>query len=229
MALPDDVNSDGYEQQMQTYHLGHFLLTSLLMPVLKRAATQARVVNHSSGLRKHPATPLNAKNLKKGTAGSFGGDSSAARYERYHQSKLANVLFTEKLQDRLDAGGVVDVIATVAHPGATASSLQINTAASGLGWLHNTASTYTMRLVAQSVEDGTMPLLQCVCGVGVAARAFYGAGTKGVLGYLMGDRMTGPPKLVTAEPLCTDEDSNALLWELSEKAWAPHRVCRQLC
>ena len=217
MALPDNVTADGYEQQMQTNHLSHFLLTSLLMPALERAAGQSRVVNHSSGARKLPATPLAAKNLKKGTAGSFGGNSSTARYERYHQTKLANVVFTEVLQDRLDASKA-DVIVTVAHPGATASSLQTNTSASGAGWLHDTFLTYMMRFVAQSAEDGTMPLLQCVCSEGVKARAFYGAGNKGVVGQVMGDGVTGPPQLVATEPLCTNTDSKKMLWELSEQA-----------
>ena len=97
--MPDKVTSDGYEQQMQTNHLSHFLLTSLLMPSLEAAAAakgSARVVNHSSGARK--GAPLAAKYLEKTTDGTLGGDGVGARTERYHQSKLANCLFTETLQ-----------------------------------------------------------------------------------------------------------------------------------
>ena len=86
---------------MQTNHLSHFLLTSLLMPSLEKAAAlrgQARVVNHSSTARKLPATPLADTYLKKGD--SFGGDSFGARNNRYQQSKLANVVFTLALQVR---------------------------------------------------------------------------------------------------------------------------------
>ena len=103
MAMPDKVTRDGYEQQMQTNHLSHFLLTSQLMPALEKAAAahgEARVVSQSSGARKSPNTPLEAKYLEKGEAGSFGGDATNARYERYHQTKLANMVFTEALQVR---------------------------------------------------------------------------------------------------------------------------------
>lgn len=101
MAMPDKVTGDGYEQQMQTNHLSHFLLSSLLLPTLEQAADargQARIVNHSSGARKGPPTPLQAKYLEKGAAGTFGGDAMNARYQRYHQTKLANMLFTDALQ-----------------------------------------------------------------------------------------------------------------------------------
>ena len=87
--MRDTRTGDGFDQQMQTNHLSHFLLTSLLMPSLERAAGargQARVVNHSSGARSHPKTPLTAKYLDKCDAGTLGGDGIGPRYERYHQS-----------------------------------------------------------------------------------------------------------------------------------------------
>ena len=101
--MPDKATVDGYEQQMQTNHLSHFLLSSLLMPSLERAAAQcgeARIVNHTSPSRKTPGTPLKAANFAKGS--SWGGDSVYTRYERYHQTKLANVVYTEALQVRAD-------------------------------------------------------------------------------------------------------------------------------
>jgi NAD(P)-dependent dehydrogenase (short-subunit alcohol dehydrogenase family) len=97
--LPNKPTKDGYEQQMQTNHLSHFLLTSLLMPCLERAASAkgiARVVNHSSIARKRPGTPLAAKYLEK--HGDFGGESASDASERYHQTKLANLAFTVGLQ-----------------------------------------------------------------------------------------------------------------------------------
>ena len=99
MAQHDAPTGDGYEQQMQTNHLSHFLLTSLLMPCLETAAAKrgnARVVTHSSAAYKGPKTALKEMYLRKGAA--FGGDGMPARFERYHQSKLANVLFTLQLQ-----------------------------------------------------------------------------------------------------------------------------------
>ena len=109
--MPDKVTADGYEQQMQTNHLSHFLLTSRLMPALEAAAAargEARVVNHTSGVRKVGDKALQRKYLEKGLealSGAFGGDGSAARVERYQQSKLANAIFTAALQVRMPAAG----------------------------------------------------------------------------------------------------------------------------
>lgn len=53
MALPDEATKDGYDVQMQTNHLSHFLLSKELYPLLEKAAEargEARIVNHSSGV-----------------------------------------------------------------------------------------------------------------------------------------------------------------------------------
>ena len=104
MALPDMATSDGYDIQMQTNHLSHFLLTRELMPLLERAAEadgEARVVNHSSGARLSPSKELQNKFLEK-NGGNLGGDGSKVqnlmfmgpRWLRYNQTKLANAAFT---------------------------------------------------------------------------------------------------------------------------------------
>ena len=54
MAMPDTRTPDGFDVQMQTNHLSHFLLTKLAMPSLDAAAAsrgEARIVQHSSGAR----------------------------------------------------------------------------------------------------------------------------------------------------------------------------------
>ena len=55
MAMPDQATGDGFDTQMQTNHLSHFLLTRELFPLLEKGADkhgEARVVNHSSMARK---------------------------------------------------------------------------------------------------------------------------------------------------------------------------------
>ena len=80
---------------MQTNHLSHFLLTKELFPLLEKAAKargEARIVNHSSGARKFPSSPLQAKYLGK-NGGNLGGNGNSmlfggARWQRYHQVPL---------------------------------------------------------------------------------------------------------------------------------------------
>ena len=55
MGVKDEATKDGYDVQMQTNHLSHFLLTSEVWPLLQKAAElrgEARVVQHSSGARR---------------------------------------------------------------------------------------------------------------------------------------------------------------------------------
>ena len=61
-ALKDKATIDGFDVQMQTNHLSHFLLTKLCMPLLDKASqlrNEARIVNHSSIAR------TQAKKLKE--------------------------------------------------------------------------------------------------------------------------------------------------------------------
>merc|ERR1712168_1656128 len=48
MVCPEMRTEDGLEMQIGTNHFGHFLLTNLLLPLLKKAAPGARIVNVSS-------------------------------------------------------------------------------------------------------------------------------------------------------------------------------------
>lgn len=100
MAMPDVSTKDEYPQEMQTNHLSQFLLASKLMTCLTQGASRAgtaRIVTHSSGARKHPGTNVNPEHYGK-NGGSLGGDGN--RWERYHQTKLANVCFMQALKVR---------------------------------------------------------------------------------------------------------------------------------
>lgn len=213
MALEDKATTDGYDVQMQTNHLSHFLLTKELFPLLEKGAAQrgeSRIVNHSSAARAGPSKPLDAKYLGQ-NGGKLGGNGSSmifggARWQRYHQTKLANVVFTMALQDRLNAANS-KVKALVCAPGLASTNLQVTTNGSG-----GMSETWIMKY-AQSAEDGTMPLLQCCAGSGVANGDFYEPTKK-----KFGMRTTGPPAKWPLEPICMKEADRKMLWEESEKA-----------
>jgi len=101
------VTEDGIEQTFALNHLGYFLMTSLLLDVLK-ARPSARVVNVASGA--HFGAKLDLGDLQN--AKSYSG------WRAYQQSKLANVYFTYELARRLEG---TNVTANCLHPGFVAS------------------------------------------------------------------------------------------------------------
>lgn len=97
---------DGFELQFGTNHLGHFLLTNLLLDKIKSSAP-ARIINVSSLAHTQGKIHWDDINLEK--PGAF------KPFTAYSQSKLANVLFTRELAKRLKGSGV-NIYAV--HPGA---------------------------------------------------------------------------------------------------------------
>ncbi|XP_027023108.2 retinol dehydrogenase 14a [Tachysurus fulvidraco] len=92
---PYSRTEDGFEMQFGVNHLGHFLLTHLLLDLLKRSAP-SRVVVVSSKLYKRGEINFDDLNSEH----SY--DAAAA----YARSKLANLLFTLELSRRLEDTGV---------------------------------------------------------------------------------------------------------------------------
>jgi NAD(P)-dependent dehydrogenase (short-subunit alcohol dehydrogenase family) len=100
MALPPGLTKDGYELQFGTNHISHALLVKLLLPTLTESAklpgTDVRVVFLSSeGYGGHPIGGIIFKDLK--TTQSF---AVLGPWQRYGQSKLANVLYPAELARR---------------------------------------------------------------------------------------------------------------------------------
>ncbi len=105
---------DGYERTFALNHLAYFLLTNLLLDMLKTSAP-ARIINVSS--RAHEGATLNFTDLQGEQHYSYGG------YRAYGQSKLANLLFTYQLARQLDGTGVT---VNAVHPGAVATGFGVN-------------------------------------------------------------------------------------------------------
>ncbi|WP_320824080.1 SDR family NAD(P)-dependent oxidoreductase [Reinekea sp.] len=211
MAAPDQPTIDGFDVQMQSNYLSHFLLTSGVFPLLEQAVRvrgEARVVNHSSGARR--GVPLQARYLAKHAAG-FGGDGfpGLAKWRRYQQSKLANLLFTYSLHDaighqRPELAGKLKSLC--AHPGPTQTELQAKTLASGsIGWLDRLIVAAIVKQ-AHSVENGTMGLVRACCAPDVKSLGFYGP---------IGRGRPGPAVLLPAE---RNGPGEALVWERSMKS-----------
>ncbi len=99
---------DGIEETFALNHLGYFLLTNLLLDVLK-ASAPSRIVNVSSEAHRGAKMHWDDLQFKKGSYSAMGA---------YGQSKLANILFTRALASRLEGSRVT---ANCLHPGIIAS------------------------------------------------------------------------------------------------------------
>jgi len=217
MALADQATGDGYDVQMQTNHLSHFLLTRELMPLLERAAGEggeARIVNHSSVARMNPSKELSAEYLEQ-RGGNLGGDGNlldklffrGGRWKRYNQTKLANAAFTAALHHRLSTAGS-KVKALVAHPGFARTHLQQTSASAG-GM--SSRGTDLLGRLGQSAEDGAMGLISCMCLPNAKSGQFYGPGS-GMTA------MRGKAEPFDLESFYDNEVTRTLLWEKSEAA-----------
>ncbi len=107
-----ELSADGVEMTFALNHLGYFLLTHELLPLL-RGPGGARIVNVASSA--HATVRIDFDDLQ--------GERRYSMWRAYAQSKLANVLFTRELARRLAGTGV---IANAVHPGAVASGFGRN-------------------------------------------------------------------------------------------------------
>jgi len=105
------VTSDGFELAFGVNHLGHFLLTNLLLEKLK-ASAPARVVVVAS--RAHKRVKTIELDRKQEETRTFTG------FPEYGESKAANILFAKELARRLEGTGVTTYSL---HPGVVASDV----------------------------------------------------------------------------------------------------------
>ena len=106
------TTEDGFELQFGVNHLGHFLLTGLLLPLLKTSAP-SRVINVSSGA--HKVGIINFRDLQL--------EKSYSLIKAYSQSKLANILFTKEFARRYENSGIT---MNALHPGAVATNIGVD-------------------------------------------------------------------------------------------------------
>jgi len=116
MALPESRTVDGYETQLGVNHLGHWTLTSLLMPALVRSPA-ARVVTVSS-MARYQGRRLDPDNIHL--------EGVYDPWRAYGNSKLANYHFALGLQREFERHGI-RARSLVAHPGLSHTNLQVRT------------------------------------------------------------------------------------------------------
>ena len=188
MLVPEGRTADGFELHLGINHLGHFALTTLLLPHVR-----GRVVTVSSGAHRsarHAVDPV-------------GDERSYSRVRAYGQSKLANLLFTAQLQRRLDEVGS-PVLSLASHPGYATTDLS----ARRTGRVERTLMRLGNRLLAQSPEHGAWPTLYAVAAE-LPGGAYVGPGGPG--------QLRGHPREVPRSAVAEDAEAAETLWRLSEE------------
>jgi NAD(P)-dependent dehydrogenase (short-subunit alcohol dehydrogenase family) len=143
ILLQRQLSEDGLEMSFAVNHLAPFLLTDLLLDLLK-ASAPARIVNVSSTVHYH--APLKLDNLQ--------GERKYNGVEAYKVAKLGNVLFTYELAERLKGSGVT---VNCLHPGVVATKLL----GAGWGWSNGLTSAQGAAL---SVYLATSPDVEQITG-----------------------------------------------------------------
>lgn len=224
MATPDEITNDGYDKQMQTNHLSHFLLTTELFPLLLKSSKEqgdARIVQHSSlGRRDTTSNIFDGQFLeKKEKNGMLGGDNDdtasfgqGPEWQRYYQTKLANSIFCQALHDKLGASennnndDNKNILSLCAHPGISTTNLADNLKA---GMLVKLLFIPFVFFLGQSAEDGTMGLLKAMMDHKENVKGGTLYGPKSTKGYA-----------VAAESFAyeTNTKNKEMLWRKSEEA-----------
>jgi len=193
MAPPRRRTADGFELQFGTNHLGHFLLTTLLLDLME-GREDTRVVTLSSTA--HKMGRISFDNLN--------GDRRYFRWNAYGQSKLANLLFALELDRRLRREGST-VKSLAAHPGYAATNLQ--SAAAPL--VDRLVMKVGNTVIAQNDEMGALPQLFAATEPGLEGGTYIGPDGPG--------EQRGYPTIVKPSRRARDEDSARRLWQVSEE------------
>ncbi|KAI4869726.1 retinol dehydrogenase 13 [Hypoxylon rubiginosum] len=198
MALKEyTLDKQGLEMALSSNHLGHFLLTNLVMPKILAAGPGARVVNVTS--MGHRLGPFRFDDY------NFSGGAAYDGWSAYGQSKSANILFSVELSRRLSSKGVK---AYSAHPGVIwETGLATHLGEDDYADVdniarRNTGEGFGERDTPKTLAQGTAALLAAALDPGFDDKS----------GSFIRDCQVG-----TAREYAVDPENARKLWELSER------------
>lgn len=186
--LQREVSADGFERVLATNTVGHFALTTSLLPLL-RAGREPRIVWVCS-MRMSKAIHFDDLQLERDY-----------RYaEAYDQSKLANLTLAYEFQRRSQTSGW-GVASLAAHPGVARTNLIPD--GPGLDSVEGERFR-TLPTMFQPAAQGALPLLYAATSPQAAAGGYYGP--------TGGGGLRGPPGIATPPEVAKDPQSAARLW-----------------
>ena len=144
-----DVTEEGFERTFALNHLGYFLMTKKLLPLVEKSDYK-RIVNVSSSA--HYGIDFEFDNMN--------GEKKYSGFDTYKKSKLANVMFTYELAKRIEKTGIT---ANCLHPGFVATKFGNN---NNILW--RSVISFAKLLMAISVKDGAKTTVHLACSDEVA-------------------------------------------------------------
>ena len=196
MAVPQRrVTEDGFELQLGTNFLGHFALTGLLLPVLRRAPSP-RVTTVSSGAANLGLKRINFEDLQ--------WEQSYGAWKAYCQSKLADLMLTLELGRRSAEAGI-GLLSNAAHPGWARTNLQT----SGPGRSQNVIEKIAGFFLSQDAAHGALPTLRAATALEAVPGSYYAP--DGLFG------LKGNPVLTPIPKPALDRVAARQLWDMAEK------------
>lgn len=196
MAPPHSKTKDGFELQFGSNHLGHFALTGLLLPLLKKTKG-SRVVTVSSIA--HRGARIYFNNLD--------GSKGYRAFKFYGQSKLANLLFSKELDNRLKSNGI-EMLSIACHPGVSSTNL-FKIGGKLLKPIMKIANYFF-----QPASMGALPTIYAATEAGLVGGEYIGPDGKG--------NRSGYPTIEHPANGVYDEGTMKKLWDLSEQLTGIH-------
>ena len=195
------VSADGFELTFAIGHLGHFLLTGLLLPLLEKAP-EARVVTVSSMVHGRGRLDWDDLQIERGYSSQ----------RAYNQTKLANLLFALELQRKLTPRGST-VRSIAVHPGVARTSIGANRRGLGKFRLADHVVSVILSMVmpwlGQDSAAGALPTIYAAASPDAVGGGFYGPDGFG--------EMKGLPAPARIKPVAQDALAAARLWQVSEQ------------
>ncbi|KAG0267990.1 hypothetical protein BGZ95_002670 [Linnemannia exigua] len=164
--MPPGLSKDGVEIVFAVNHLGHFLLTQLLLPKLIESQP-SRIVNVSS-MAHELELPLGG--IQFGTLSQADAETPIIHYNR---SKLANILYTKALARRLTNAGHDRVFVNAVYPGFCFTRID-NDVTLTQGKVVSKLLTLTRAWAGRSAADGALSQLYCAASPEIQDRQLSG-------------------------------------------------------
>ncbi|KAL9127722.1 MAG: hypothetical protein Q9217_003452 [Psora testacea] len=200
MATDFWLSPDGFEGQLATNHLGHFLFANLIMDKIL-ASKSPRVVNISSD--GHRLSPIRWV---------FKGGETYNKWQAYGQSKTANILMAVSLAEKL--GSKQGLLSFSLHPG----TIMTTSLGSHIDW---TVDYETLRATDRAMGNAEgwadFKVKSAEQGAATYVYAAFEPSLKAHNGAYLEDSKIADPWMKTVKPWATSSIEAERLWKLSEE------------